>query len=486
MVEAPVEVFEGEEVEAARQAARFFRDPAQFIPRVFGDQLYGKQIEMCRSLVQNRRTSVVGANGTGKDFCNSRLIPWWLTVMRPSIVVVIGPTYRQVSDVLWNNVREAVERAKSRGFILDGKILSTPRWTIDDNWYAVGMAVGQGAGKEFTIQGYHSPHLLAVITEAHAVPDPQIAAFDRLNPERIIMTGNPFATEGRFHASFHEQRHRWHTINISAFDTPNVQAGRVVVPGMVTKEDIEERLETYGPDHPLYKAGVLCEWAGALENSLITLEWATAAVERDLCVKCSELREPEHSCAALAPAPAPVIGVDVARYGNDWTVIMRRDGPRVQVIAKLHGNDTQSVAGRVARYCLDNPARDGTLVVDETGVGGGVVDRLRETGAGTWSLVPFQDGERATDTSRYANRGAEAWYAMRELFRLKRISIPRDQKLIGQLVSRRYSVQGDARIRLQSKEELRRDGRSSPDEADALAMTFGALIRPRLRVLSTY
>ena len=107
------------------------------------------------------------------------------------------------------------------------------------------------------------------------------------------------------------------------------------------------------------------------------------------------------------------------------------------------------------------------LVIDETGVGGGVIDRLRQLRVRRARLVPFVGGSRASDPSQFANLGAEAWWKMRRAYESGELDTEGDRALVEQVATRRYTREGE-RIKLQSKYKMRR----SPDEADALAMTF--------------
>ena len=103
------------------------------------------------------------------------------------------------------------------------------------------LAVGFSTDNEYNIQGYHSPNLLVIVTEAHNVEQAHIDAIKRLNPTRLLMTGNPLSAGGEFYSAFHSSGDMYNTVQIAAADTPNILAGETVVPGMVTQEDIEER-----------------------------------------------------------------------------------------------------------------------------------------------------------------------------------------------------------------------------------------------------
>lgn len=458
---------------------RAYADPVRFVSEVLGESMYRKQAELLRAIWRHSHVSIVGANGTGKDWCSGRIITWWLSLHRRAKVVVIGPTDRQVKDVVWNEARVAYAHAEENGFPLGGRMLpEAARWHIDEERFAVGFSTNNPQN----IQGYHSPRLLVIVTEAHNVEDSHINAVERLNPARMIMTGNPFSSAGRYYDSHVLQRHLWHPLAISAFDVPNVQTGKMVVPGLVELATVERHKATWGEDHPMYRGTVLGEFPEDLENSLISMGWVKQAVDAEFKVPAKV----EH-----------VVGVDVARFGTDDSVICHRkiwqaetpSGTRSQarLVHKVHGHNTREVAGRVIAYlrAIEAP---GTVVVDDVGVGAGVSDSVGEALPSGWRLERFQGGARPLDMVRFADKNAEAWYMMREALKAgeldlgvgQNVSVEALEATTGQLVSRAYKIQGDAKIRLESKDDMRKRGRQSPDEADSLAMTYSA----RKRVLT--
>ena len=210
-------------------------DPDYFWESVLGcSTVYDKQLEMARAVRDHNRVAVVGANGTGKDWQSARIMLWWMATRYPAITVVLGPTHRQVSDIVWKEARSAYLTAR---MALGGQMYRTARWELDDRHYAVGFSTDN----EYNIQGFHSPNLLVILTEAHNIEQSHIDAVKRLNPARMLLTGNAFADTGEFYDAFHGGGDLYHTISISAADTPNIQEGREVIPGMVTAEQIEER-----------------------------------------------------------------------------------------------------------------------------------------------------------------------------------------------------------------------------------------------------
>ncbi len=167
-----------------------------------------------------------------------------------------------------------------------------------------------------------------------------------------------------------------------------------------------------------------------------------------------------------------VIGVDIARFGDDETVIYFRKGRdgRTHAPVRLRGADTMTVAGRVAeeyqRFHAD------AVFVDGGGVGGGVVDRLRQLRVPVWDIDFSKKSDRPDieNVILYANKRAEIWGAMREW--LKTGAIPDDRDMIEQLSSPTYGFNARNEIQLERKDDMKKRGMASPDLADALALTF--------------
>jgi hypothetical protein len=124
---------------------------------------------MARAVRDHNRVAVVGANGTGKDWQSARLMLWWMATRYPAITVVLGPTHRQVSDIVWKEARSAYLTSRMG---LGGQMYRTARWELDDRHYAVGFATDN----EYNIQGFHSPNLLVILTEAHNIEQSHIDA----------------------------------------------------------------------------------------------------------------------------------------------------------------------------------------------------------------------------------------------------------------------------------------------------------------------
>jgi len=267
----------------------------------------------------------------------------------------------------------------------------------------------------------------------------------------MLMVGNAFTKNGSFYKSHHQDRDIWNAFRISAYDTPNFKGDGVVVGGMVTPEDVEDKARQWGKESALYKGSVLAEFSDSLDDVVITLDQVLAAAKVDY--------------QAGSPLSEEIIlACDVARYGKDKTVLFKRQGNNSELIFRVQGKNTMEVAGMIGRYCDDHKVD--IISVDDTGVGGGVTDRLGEI-VPTIQIVPFKGGSSASDKDRFANATTEAWWKMRDWI-INGGKIPDDQALISQLSSRSYKVQSDKKLQLESKDNMS----NSPDAADALSMTF--------------
>ncbi|ANS05732.1 hypothetical protein [uncultured Mediterranean phage] len=427
------------------------RDPRFFLEEVLGvEHTYPKQIEMMAAVRDYRRAACVGCNSSGKDWTAGRIALWWQTTNYPAKTIVTGPTGRQVDDIVWNELRHAYNNARTSW---SSRLYETPRLQMDEDHFAIGFSTDRA----YNLQGFHSPNLLVIVTEAHAVAQADIDALRRLNPTRMLFTGNPFAQAGEFYDAFHGSRDLYETVQISAYDTPNVIEERVVIPGMVTLQDIQDRAEEWGEESPMYQAAILGAFPDNLDDNLVTLASASAAA-----LRTSQGEGPR------------ILATDVARMGVDKTVSVLRQGNAARIVRRVQGHDTMRTAGAIAELAALHEVD--LIVVDAVGVGAGVYDRLREGSilvngeeVGLKApLVAFTGGAKASKPRRFQDQNAECWWSMREWFLTGEADIDDDKALIGQVVSRGYEIQSDQRIKLESKAKLSK----SPDEADALAMTF--------------
>ncbi len=465
--------------------AQYKNHPVRFVKEVLHDagKPYDKQEAILDALARHSRVSVAACNSSGKDWAAARAVLWWLHTRPHAKAVVTGPTQRQIKDIVWRELRFALDAADGR---LPGK-LTADKYEIDGDRFAIAFA----SNSQHNLQGFHSPNLLVVVTEAQGMKQPYFEALKRLNPKKVLLLGNPLSHEGELYESFHSKSALYHRIAISALDSPNFRRKRFHIPGLVTPEDVEYRRRDWGEDSPLYIASVLGRFPDALEDSLTTRHHVDRAVARwrGEPVPLPSPSDMPASPSDMAASPSvPLLmeggarggspsansnrpyrmGVDVARFGGAESVICIRRGQRVEHLIPLkRGLDTMQVADEVKAWA--DALRIPAVFVDENGVGGGVVDRLGVLGV---PVIGVEAGGKAKRPSQFVDLRAEIFWEIARLFREDAIDIPDDAVLAGQLLALRYDISSTGRIRLESKTSLRRRGVKSPDRADALALAF--------------
>ena len=434
--------------------------PVPFAQDVLKVKLWGKQEDVLSALVNHRRVAVKSGNGLGKGFCASVAILWFLYYHEPAIVLSTAPTFRQVRHVLWRQIRRLHRRASD---VLGGKMLDT-RWELAEDRYALGLSAD--SGDQF--QGFHCDNLLIVVDEAEGVDDDIYEAIEAVMTSadpRLLLIGNPTTVSGAFRRAFYQERHLYHTITISALESPNVLADKVVIPGLTSAQWVDEHRETWGEDNPIYRARVLGEFPDQAEDTLIKLSDIETASRREPMAGVTNAAEAVTT--GSADVQDVVLAVDVARFGSDRSVILRRRGDLVEEIRTFHKLDTMQLVGWVVSAIKDS--QPAMVYVDEIGVGAGVVDRLREQGH---RVRGINVARRAQQEDLFANLRAQGYWQLRERFASGTISIPADNQLMGELAALRYSYDSRGRILLESKESMRQRGLPSPDKADALMLAY--------------
>jgi hypothetical protein len=223
---------------------------------------------------------------------------------------------------------------------------------------------------------------------------------------------------------------------------------------LVSREWVEDATKRWGVDSPLYVSKVLGEFPESSQNTLIPVSWILAAQER-----------------RLQPEGWGCLGVDVARFGSDRSVMYHRRGDHVRLLRDWASAPTTETTGHVVQAAREHlPAE---IRVDGAGVGGGVVDQLAEMG---WPVVDMQAGARAVDSEHYLNARAEWFWRLRERLESGEIDIdPTDDVLASQLAALQYKFTSRGQIQIESKDDMRKRGMPSPDRADALVLAFADL-----------
>ncbi len=418
----------------------FFRD-ALGIPVITPDQE-----RVVRSVLEHRRTAAPSGHGVGKTLIAAALALWFLFTRFGAKVISTAPTWFQVEMLLWREINRLHAGAR---IPLGGKPTAT-QIDLGAEWFAVGLSTDEPT----RFQGIHAPAVLVIFDEATGV-DPGIWDSSEgiaVSPDdRFLALGNPTDPSSRFKSVCDSGD--WNVVEISSENHPNVLERRIVIPGAATHEWVQERLKKYGGrDSDEYRFRVLGKWPKAGSNVLIP----TSLVE-------------DAAARWVEPSGRPdAAGCDVARYGMDETVIVAiHEGGHPARPETRQGQNTMETAGQLKAL---NARR---THVDDTGVGGGVTDRLSE------QEIPVEGenfGERARDEERFVNRRTELWWGARDALVTGLVTVPPDPTLIADLTSVRYSFDSKGRVKLESKDDVKKRLKRSPDRGDAYALAVAAYV----------
>lgn len=342
------------------------------------------------------------------------------------------------------------------------------------NLYMIGnekrwFAVARTATKPENMQGFHEDNMLFIVDEASGVADPIMEAIlGTLSGKnnKLLMCGNPTKTSGTFYDAFHTDRAMYKNHTVSSADSLRTN-----------KQNIEALIRKYGRDSNVVLVRVYGEFPNQEDDVFIIL----STIE-----KCgSKLYElPEDK-----GMPYIMFGVDVARYGDDETVIYRNVKGKLKMVVHRHGQNLMATVGDIViqykKVIKEYPEYSGRVYVniDDTGLGGGVTDRLkevkREQKLHRLFVIPVNAAEKIdTDTKEgkeaaehYNNLTTHMWAVLRELLENKQIEMEDDADTFAQLSCRKYFMASNGKLELESKKEMKKRGVNSPDRADAAALS---------------
>ena len=440
----------------------YWDDPVAFVQDILGGEPDDWQKEVLTDLARNPLVAVRSGQGVGKTALEAWAVLWYLTCRPNPRVVGTAPTREQLKDVLWAEIGKWLDRSPVLKKILHWTKTQVCMVGYEKTWFATART----AAKPENMQGFHEDYMLFIVDEASGVRDDIMEAIlgTLSGPEnKLLMCGNPTRTSGVFYRAFHQDRQDYRTHRISSRYSPRTN-----------KRNIERLERQYGKDSDVVRVRVDGEFPRAEPDTFIPLEFAEKAAMNEVYGWDEESERP------IIPDTAELeLGVDVARYGDDETVIVPRIGLYVPFLRTYQKQDTMTTSGHVLQIAKDMMKQYGrntcTIKIDDDGVGGGVTDRLREVirEEGLYiDVIDCHNGGKALDPEHYENWGTESWAHLRELLREELIQIPNDEDLIAQLSSRKYRITSKGRIKIESKDEMKKRGLRSPDRADALVLAF--------------
>lgn len=410
------------------------------------------------------KLAVSSGRGPGKSALVAWLTLWQLSCQLGSTVILTANTDSQLTNKTFGEIGKWLTLSiNSYWFERIQKGIMPTAWLseamktqlkIDQQYYyAKGELWNEDNPDAFA--GAHNPlGMMVIFDEASGIPKPIWTVTEGFFTERSIyrfwvVFSNPRSNTGSFFDCFHTHREYWNTTKIDARTVEGLD-----------RSVYDEIIEKYGDDSREARVEVKGDFPAQGDKQFIS-----RSIVADACVRELE-RYDDHAALCM--------GIDPARFGDDSTVIRFRQGrdARSWPPIVMKGSDNMAVANKCAEL-IEKFNPDGVFC--DAGAGSGVIDRLREMG---YHIFEVEFGSAAEDP-RYFDHRTELWARMRDWISGSMIGKEREEdvKLVEDLVGPEFEFMGrEDRIKLESKEKMKKRGLPSPDNADALAVTFHAKI----------
>lgn len=451
------------------EAILYYADhPVEFVEDIIGATPDEEQAKILRSVAANPMTTVRSGHGVGKSTVEAWVVIWFMVTRPFPKIPCTAPTQHQLFDILWAEVSKWLRNNKA----LANELIWTKEKVYMRGYPEEWFAVARTASKPDALQGFHAEDVLYIIDEASGVDDdifePVLGALSTPGA-KLLMCGNPTQLSGFFYDSHNKNRASYATFHIDGRNSSRV-----------SQDFVQTIINMYGEDSDVFRVRVAGDFPLQEDDIFIPL----SLVEKSIVTEFSPRKNPNliH------------IGCDVARYGDDKTVIGYKIDEKVTLYKKRQGQDTMKTADDIVmlgemlvqRYKL-TPEKDTPIPVkvDDGGVGGGVVDRLRQIKRNNperfWWLevYPVIFGQRI----KHKYYHDSTTYMMAIVKKLLQpfdedtgerkpveLILPDDDDLVAQLSGRKYALTEASKIKIESKKEVKKRGQPSPDEADCVLL----------------
>lgn len=449
---------------ASLNIKRWREDPVTFVVEVFQCSPDEWQVDVLRALPQNRRLAMKACKGPGKTALISWVCWWFLSCYLHPKVAATSITSDNLSDGLWSEMAKWQQRSE---FLKRAFTWTKTRIYANDHpetWFMSARTWpkgGDSSQQANTLAGLHADNMMFVLDEAGGIPDAVMAAAEAglandtgsaKTTAKILMAGNPTHTDGPLYRACTSERHLWHVTEISSDPDNPKRTPRVSV------QWAREQIEKYGRDNPWVLVNVFGQFPPSSINALLGVEEVNQAMARSVNQDAVEFSQKR-------------MGIDVARFGDDRSVIFKRQGLMSYIPIEMRGMRTTEIAARVMAEKIDFQSE--MDFVDDTGHWGhGVIDNLFAAGYAPQG-VQFHG---PAINPRYKNRRAEMWIEMSEWVK-RGGCLPKIPELVGELVTPTYTFV-NGKFQLEDKDQVKQRLGRSPDLADALALTFAIADMP--------
>lgn len=457
-----------------------------FAKDVLNVNLDEEQKKMLTVIQHNRRIAIRTGHARGKDFTTACAVICFLYLTVPSKVIVTAPGDRQVKEVMMTEIRNIIANAKCE---LGGEVL-IKKIKISDNHFLLGFAASDDSPELWT--GYHSANIMVAVTEASGVSQKTFDAIEGIltGNSKLLLIYNPHRKSGEVYNALSSPEYV--NIHLNCMNAPNVVAKKIIYPGQVdwtwvnekvhklgwTKEiskddfnkddfDFEWEGKFYKPsDQFLIK--VMGEFPRTSEDQLIPLEWLIKSRKRWHMLDNNYNRKWYKENYKLK------LGADIAGMGSDLGVLTPRYYNFVEKFIPSSKQGHMATAGKIKNIIKDG----GTAYIDTIGEGAGVFSKLeedREDVVSAKASFKADDLTDKTESREFYNMRAYMYWALRDALDPElggTLALPPCHELDEELLDMKWDTRSNGKIIIESKADIKKRLKRSPDYADSLALTY--------------
>ena len=409
------------------------------------------------------KSATSSGRGIGKSTLTAWLMHWMMTTRLGSTSIITANTEDQLKNKTWGELGKwHTLSINEHWFNKFAMSLRPHAWfeknlqkslKLDSTYYYANAQLWSEEKPDAFAGAHNMAGELVIFDEASGIPKKIWTVTEGIFTEPILdrywfAFSNPRRNEGEFFDTFDKYSRFWNLRNLDARTVEGVDKGT-----------LNEIIEKYGEDSDEARVEVKGQFPRRGDDQFISKELVDQSVHRELFIDTGQ---------------ALIMGCDPARFGEDTAAVRFRQGRDARSIPPIEfkGLDSQQLADKWAELII---RYDPDAVCIDAGNGAGVIDRLRHMG---YKIHEIWFGSKADDSERYANKRTEMWAEMRTW--LSGGSIDAHAQLIIDLAAPKYRYMGRSdKMMLEPKEEMKKRGLKSPDNADALALTFAVKVASR-------
>ena len=444
-------------MEAAADTIRRWKEhPAQFVREVFGVIPDAWQEDVLETFPRDPKLAMSCAKGPGKTATLAWLGWNFISTRADAHGVCLSTSGDNLRDMLWAELAlwQGKSEFLSQCFRLDAeRITSIER---PKTWWLAARSYPRSANpndQALVLQGLHGQHIIVLVDEAGGVPRSILATAEAIltggGDQHIVLAGNPNNHDSALGQAVVDQRQSWHVFEVTGDPDDPKRSPRISL------EWAKEQIRLYGRDNPWVLVNVFGKFPPSGLNTLLSPDDVLAAQRR-------------HYDAHAYDGFPLILGVDVARFGDDESVIFPRRSKIAYPPLRMRNLDTIVGASHVSRIAMER--RADSIQIDATGgYGSAWLDGLNSLGH--TDALGVQFGGKASEDRRFYNKRAEMMWLLAEWVKDGGL-LPTVPEMVKGLSTQQYTYARDGRIQIEEKEQIKARLGRSPDLEDALACTF--------------